>query len=648
MYCPSCDKSYGAVHSRCPECHSWLKVSAPANHRSKSAKAASASGAAGAVSTLDKEPSWPEQSRSASPPAWGGSSSESWSDALPTSSAPQEPAPATKAQGGWSGGGGWGDESSSEWSGVTKMPSAGPMSPASSGGWLGGEDASSSGGSEWSAPKPVSKSPVSPAPTGGGWLGGQDNDEQDDGWGGSSVSSKVSSGSLGASPGASQTGGGASPARDDWNASSSGGGWLGDSDDPPMGGARADASGSSAGWLSGGARETHTESHDGWLSEESPSKAPSMTEMVDRAIGVEEADDFVDESWVDIDDGDFDPIAEPEYSSPTPEVGGVFLKMLLVAALVLVVGGGLMFIGKEEKTPEQIKAEERVKELEFARGSVEAGKKYLKDGTPLLAIGPLTAAVTSLKTSGAPVEEIFAARAELARALMKTQDYEKAHEQWSGLVKAPESYRKEALSGRDESSRLLREQAAAELADAANYIQMGESSSVLQAGEKALKIFEKHGGTASQKGKALGVIGRGYINNKEYGKAKDYLHKAKSLNPGGGYEADFQLISSRTAPTDYYSGGNAGSSYVPPAPVAQPAAAPMRASIDSDKGYVKSTGTVVRRAPRQASVAPVAPQAVQQQQRVAQPAAAPRRAPASNSSGGRKGSKGVLPGYDSK
>ncbi|MFA7483264.1 MAG: hypothetical protein WC314_22355, partial [Vulcanimicrobiota bacterium] len=40
MYCPSCDKSYGAVHSRCPECHSWLKVSAPASAR-KGAKSAS-------------------------------------------------------------------------------------------------------------------------------------------------------------------------------------------------------------------------------------------------------------------------------------------------------------------------------------------------------------------------------------------------------------------------------------------------------------------------------------------------------------------------------------------------------------------------------------------------------------------------------
>ena len=428
-----------------------------------------------------------------------------------------------------------------------------------------------------------------------------------------------------------------------------GGGWLGDADEPSLAGRRSvESSGSSAGWLSGGSRETHSESSDGWLGGDEPTRAPSMTEMVDHAIGVEEADDFVDESWVDEEiNSEFDEFETPEYTPPSPEVGSAFLKMLLVAALVLLVGGGVMFMGKKEKTPEQIKAEEIAKELQFARDSVIAGNQYLKDGKPLLAVGPLTAAMTSLKTSGAPQEEILSAKADLARALMKAQEYEKAYDQWVGLVKGPEKYRKEAVAGRDEASRLLRAQATSELAESAKYYQMGESSSVLQAGEKALKIFEKHNGTASQKGKALGVIGRGYLNGKEYGKAKDYLKKARSLNPGGGYDADLREIASRTAPVDYYEGGNYGGGYSAPQPAAQPQTVHIDASIDGGSSYAKSTQTYAPRASSQAAPVQAAPVQAAPARRVAQPAPAPRRSSPRSNSGGRKGSKGVLPGYDS-
>ncbi len=90
MYCPSCDKSYGAVHSRCPECHSWLKVSAPANSRAKSAKAAVSAVSTGSVSTLDKAPApaaWTEPPVAESP-EWGKGVSDSWSDALPATAVP--------------------------------------------------------------------------------------------------------------------------------------------------------------------------------------------------------------------------------------------------------------------------------------------------------------------------------------------------------------------------------------------------------------------------------------------------------------------------------------------------------------------------------------------------------------------------------
>lgn len=633
----------------------------------------SASGTTGGVSTLDKEPSWPEAPVS-SPSAWSGSDGgESWSDALPpTPAAKSFPSldPASEASAGWGGGGSWGEDDAKSgeaaWNG-SPAPSPVPASPASlaGSGWLDGSDSESK--DTWGGPPSSLSSSSLPQSRG---LAGSDGD---DGWGGGSsagLGSKPTSGGL-ASSGSDGWGAGSSvpsslSPRDDWGAGVSassglgasvssvgtGGGWLGDADEPALGGGRAvESAGSSAGWLSGGSRETHSESSDGWLGGDEPTRAPSMTEMVDHAIGVEEADDFVDESWVDEEiNSDFEEFETPEYTPPSPEVGSAFLKMLLVAALVLLVGGGVMFMGKEEKTPEQIKAEERAKELQFARDSVVAGNQYLKEGKPLLAVGPLTAAMTSLKTTGAPQDEILSAKADLARALMKAQEYEKAYDQWVGLVKGPEKYRKEAVAGRDDASRLLRAQATSELADAAKYYQMGESSSVLQAGEKALKIFEKHNGTASQKGKALGVIGRGYLNGKEYGKAKDYLKKARSLNPGGGYDADLRELASRTAPVDYYDGGSYSGGYSAPQPVAQPQTVRVDASIDAGANYAKSTRTYAPRtsSSSQASApAQTAPVQAAPARRAVQPAPAPRRSAPRSNSGGRKGSKGVLPGYDS-
>lgn len=643
MYCPSCDKSYGAVHSRCPECHSWLKVSAPSNHRAKSAKAASSLTATGGVSTLDKEPAWPSSSAGAAS-SRGDEGGDSWSDALPAGSAAKslsDMSPAPAGNDVWSDAGGWGDAppppSETSWSSA-QMPSASPASPtsSSSGGWLSGAERESHDG--WGgSPGLASSPPVTPSRG----LG----QETQDGWGGGS-----SLGSSSASFGSKDDwGGGSGSSFDSKGPSGGGGGWLGGADEPLSGSVRpSESSAPAAGWLSGGSKEVHSESSDGWLSGEDSSHAPSMTEMVDHAIDVEEGDDFVDESWVDEEiNSEFDELEVPEYSPPPPEVGSAFLKMLLVAALVVLVGGGVMFMGEEEKTPEQIQAEQRAKDLDFARSSVEAGKNYFKEGKPLLAVGPLGAAMETLKTSGAPEEEVWAAKVELARALTAAQEYEAGYEHWAGLVKGPEQYRAEAIAARDQVSQQLRAVANAELTAAANYFAMGEATSVVAAGEKALKIYERHGGTASQKGRAIGVMGRGYLNGKEYGKAKDHLQKARKLNPAGGYEADLRLIASRTAPVDYHAGGGYSSGYSAPAAPAQPVR--VDASIDGGSNYAKSTQTYSPSARRSTSRAPaaseVAPAPVSKP-RVQQPAPAPRRPSSSNKSGGRKGAKNVLPGYD--
>lgn len=642
MYCPSCDKSYGAVHSRCPECHSWLKVSAPSNQRAKSAKAASSLSATGGVSTLDKEPAWPSSPAGAAS-SWGDDGSDSWSDALPAGSAGKglsgrSPDPAGKD--GWSDAGGWGDDpsasSESSWSSA-QMPSASPASPvsSSSGGWLGGAEREAHDG--WGgSPGLASSSPVAPSRG----LG----QESQDGWGAGS--------SLGSSPaslgGQDDWGGGSGSSFDSKAPAGGGGGWLGETDEPLSGSAHPlESSAPAAGWLSGGSKEVHSESSDGWLSGED-SHAPSMTEMVDHAIDVEEGDDFVDESWVDEEiNSEFDELEVPEYTPPPPEVGSAFLKMLLVAALVVLVGGGVMFMGKEEKTPEQIQAEQRAKDLDFARSSVEAGKNYLKEGKPLLAVGPLGAAMETLKTSGAPEEEVWAAKVELARALTAAQEYEAGYEHWVGLVKGPEQYRAEAIAARDEVSRQLRAVANSELTAAADYFAMGESTSVVAAGEKALKIYEKHGGTASQKGRAIGVMGRGYLNGKEYGKARDHLQKARKLNPAGGYEADLRLIASRTAPVDYHAGASYNSGYSAPATSSRPIR--VDASIDGGTNYAKASQTYSPSVRRSSSRAPAASEvapAPAPKPRVQQPPPPPRRPSSSNKSGGRKGAKNVLPGYD--
>lgn len=660
MYCPSCDKSYGAVHSRCPECHSWLKVSAPASSRTKSAKSASAV-SMGSVSTLDKAP--------AAGSDWGANGADSWSDALPApASSPSafgaDPAPVSDA---WSGGNGagWGGASSDSWGGgeSAKLPSASPSSPApSSVGWLGGGSgdddgwgASSSNSGAFKAPA-TAPAPPSPAtaPTNG--FATPPLESADDGWGGSGSSLTGPPASLGKGPSI-----GFAPAGEDdgWGGASSsatfGGAPTSKASPPPasQGWLGGDESGvveeEPAGWLGGAgptAKINTPSENDGWLSGASAS-GPSMTEMVDRAINVEEADDFVDDSWVDeeVGNGEFDDLEAPEeYTPPAPEVGGAFIKMLLVAVLVLVVGGGLMFLNQEEKSPEQIKAEETAKELEFGRSSVKTGQNYLKEGKALLAIGPLEAAMTSLKTAGGTPEEILEAKVVLARALMKAKEFQKSYDHWVAIAKGDSEYKKEAKSQMVECSKLLRAQATDQLAEAAGYIRGGESASVLDLGEKALKIYESHGGTASQKGKAWGVIGRGYLNGKEYGKAKDALRKAKALNPGGGYEADLSKIAAETAPSSYYYDYGGA-----PAAPARPTTVRVKASISGDGPAVP-----VRRVGGGGRRPSVSRPAGAPASNAAPPPASPRtreipayqrNKPGSSSGGGRLGEKNVLNTY---
>lgn len=650
MYCPSCDKSYGAVHSRCPECHSWLKVSAPASSRAKSAKAGTLV-EGGGVSTLDKEPTaWADSGTGGSD--WGEGASDSWSDALPAPSAgktsfPADPAPVA---GSW-GEGAWGSTPSGEsWKNTEpakpSMPASVPSARADSqgSGWLGGDDGWGGAGSA----SGLSSSP--PSSLGGS---GSLSDDAGDGWAGGSLASSapVKSQGLGSTFGDDDGwGGGTDSIASRGGAASSPGlgssqGWLGG--EP----ASTSSEGSSGGWLGGSEPQSSLDDagDEGWLGGASSAKAPSMTEMVDRAIGVEEADDFVDDSWVDeIDNDEFSELVEPslDYAPQSPEIGGVFLKMLLVAVLVILIGGGVMYMGQETKSPEEIAAEKIAKELEFARSTFQTGKDFLQKGQPLLAIGPLEAAIVSLKTAGGTEKEIWDTKVELARALMKAQEYQKSYEHWAGLTKGPEEYRKEARGQMAECSKLLRLQANQQLTEAADYIRANESASVLQLGRSSLKIFEEHQGTASQKGRAHGVIGRGYFNGKDYTKARESLKRALALNPGGGYQADLNKIAQLSAPVDYYGGGYSA----PAASAPAPQVVEVRASIDSDPGYAVSShrggggGGSRSSASGSSGSAPSAAPADNRPRTQAIPAYRPSSGNRSNSSQ-RKGDKNVLPTY---
>jgi hypothetical protein len=629
MYCPSCDKSYGAIHSRCPECHSWLKVSAPSSSR-KGAKAASSSAVTpppstereqGAITTLEPDTS----------PGLG-SHDGGWADPTPSS-------PTNWADSGgddWSTGGLAGGSTSAASTGSTAWGSAASAhgaapEPAAKSSWSGNDDSEPFG---WTASDdaPVaaaaSAAPPPPKQNQSGWLNGG-GDDPGDGWGGSSTGPPASptpknGGWLGGDgPGADS---GGSP---DWLAS--------------KGGAEPTSQGS--GWLGEGSSPTSpaTGGGGGWLNGEGPGDGPSMTQMVDQAISVEEADDFVDDSWVDeeIRDNDFDELDIPEYAPPAPEVGGAFLKMLLVAVLVLLVGGGILFAKNESSDPVSTAADEMAKRLEFGRATMQSGKTDLEAGKPGLAIPQFEEALVALSDGKAPQDEIYQTEVLLGRALMGDEDYEEAYKHWANLKESgQEGYVKEAQQGMKNSSRQLRIKANGFLAEAKKYAAKDEITSVKRLGRDALDLYEDYGGSRSQLGDAHGVIGRGHLNGREYAPAKEEFKKAVALAPGIGYESYLNKASAALRPTQYVAP-------IQTAPRRPARSAAPKPSLDlGSPDYQQSSGRRgggrARSTVNNNNSSNSAPKAAPKQMKEI-PAYRPTTG--RNSGGGRKGSKGVLKGY---
>lgn len=535
MYCPSCDKTYGAVHSRCPECHSWLKVSAPSGSRSKGSKSGSFASSApeqdtrdsGAVSTVPRDSaiSWADPAPNDSPAgAWGsGSSSSDWGDE-PESALDSAPAAPSN---------GWGASAGS--SGGWDTPSKAAAGSA----WGGGEEASAA-----SAPKPSAP----PASSGNGWLGG-DQPQDDWGGGGLSASAPASSGSkaksngwLGDEPSAGSPPPAAPPKQDDYND-----GWKSGSAEPAPSGGR--------GWLTDGpSDEPSSDSGRGWLVDGGSTSSPSMTQMVDQAIHGETDDDFVDDSWVDeeIRDSEFDELEVPEIVGHSPEGGGAFLKMLLVAIMGVLLVGGFMFIKKDHKTPEQKEADELAQRATFAKSTIESAKADMAKGRAELAVPQFEEALVALSDTKAGRKEMDETEVLLSTALMKSEEYEKAIEHWRKLKSSPDkSVAKAAVEGINASSRELRKNANDLLKEGKSLVAKGEVNAVLPRGRDALEIYKDYGGSSAQQGDAHGVLGRAYLNGRDYGNAQDHLRLAVKMAPGIGYEKYLSEVNSRLQPVYY-------------------------------------------------------------------------------------------------
>ena len=616
MYCPSCDKSYGAIHSRCPECHSWLKVSAPS--RGKGAKpAATAQPAAsstpvsngGAVSTMDRE---------------SDGSSISWADPSPAKDSGQWTD--AGSSGGWDTGGLGGTSSQSQ-SDSSWGDSAGGAGAA----WGGGTESSTGWGSSAAASAP-SAPPAEPKTSsgGGGWLGG---DDAVDGWGGGAASTPSKASAPAPAPAKSNgwLGDSADAAPSTSSGASSSSGWLGGEEPAPQAG---------RGWLgdpqpaSGGSGG----GGNGWLGD-GPSDGPTMTEMVDQAIHVEEDDEFVDDSWVDeeIRDNEFDDLEIPEYVAPSPEVGGAFLKMLLVAALVLLVGGGIIFLKSDSKTPEQKRAEEREKQYKFAVSTLESAEKDLTAGKAELAIPQFEQALVALSEVEAPQAEVDAAEIKLSQAMMKAEKYDDAIKHWKVLkASTDKAVAKTATEGLNNATRAKRIEANGYLKEAKKDANKGGTLAVRSLARDALEIYQKYDGSRTQIGDAYGVMGRGFLNATDYGSAEDNLEKAVKYAPNLGYQKYLAKVRAQMRPK----------TYTAPIRISAPVQSSGGSAPRLDLGEPSYKTNNTRYAPRRSSggsssgsANTAAPAPKPKMQEI--PAWKPQR----NSGGGRKGSQGVLQTY---
>ncbi|MBS2034037.1 hypothetical protein JST97_03565 [bacterium] len=529
MYCPACDKEFSPVHSRCPECKGWLRVSGPA------------AGAKVAINPM--RPPSPSSLESATtqkvkpitannlpmpsrPQPVEASKSSLPGPGLQTATEPVEAVSRGALGSGW--------EASSF---SAPAPTTTPSTPSSPTGW--GAPAPSASGpaapSGWGAPASNWGTSIPEPPKATGWgssapgFGGASPSALDTGLGGGNggfappaggfvggLSSGPSSGQLGGHAPALLGGG-----------PPTGGGWLGDGGGGPGPSSYSPPAARSGGWL-GDAGSGHGSEAPPPLSMP-PLSAPEPSSHSGEALAMPDHTVAVDlgTPWED---------EVPQNSS----------NQMIYVVLACLIVGLLAFSGyiywQRKRLKEPIRPTLGTQET---GGSREAGKENLRK------------AQAAFKAHRYEEAQSLAQTAYLLLGELKVASEEER--------KASKSFYRQATLRYGAS---LMEQAQAE----------GARKNVVQAvglADQAAHMFANLPGTNTEQAQALALEGRIYLNSGDAVSAMSAYSKANALRPGA-YRAEMQRAREMGAPIP---------DPVPQQQVAQPLPPEEQPKVDSTTSY---------------------------------------------------------------
>lgn len=513
MYCPACDKEFSPVHSRCPECKGWLRVSGPP----AGTKAASAAGAppiarptSATVTAADPLPSRasgtlmgnnvPLPSRptarpnvAPAPPAptpRATSPGDNWSEPA-ESPAPKiqgqlnAPSPADAASGRGALGTGWESSGSfaapnASWGASNANPPAStggwgsaapPASSAPVAGWGGGQTAPSGIGGQWGAPAPEAKVP---------------------GWGNSGglgpAPGVAPAAPLGGAPALGQTPGGGfaqtpSAGQSPGNGQGLGGGWLGDG--------------------GGGSASTYTPParSGGWLGDSGSSEEPAAATMP--AMSPQEIAATSESPVLSLPDHTVAVDLGTPWEDELPGTSSNKWVYWVLGGLLCAL---LSFFGYTYWTRKSLEKPAKVVAVESSASSLDAGLEIL-----------------------AQAKKSFQAK--------KFQDAqagaETAHTLIAGLSVAPPARVKEVKNFYRQTTLRC---ASDSYSQAERAISAGEFNQALGLCDQAVKYYSKLNGTQKEQGRAVALKGKIYLRLKDYPNAEIAFKKAMKLSPGGGYQ----------------------------------------------------------------------------------------------------------------
>ena len=547
MYCPACDKEFSPVHSRCPECKGWLRVSGPTvgakaggtsrpavplasdNSSSKTTPVTGANvalpsrpvankgvslGAAGPSAPAATAPT-PSQTPPASA-GWGASS------AAPTNgwgldSGSSSPSAEATARGGLGSG----------WEGSSSFGSApAPTAPPAPSGWgtPAAEAPPAPAAAGWGAAAP-------PAAPGLGWPQSTQETGKMPAWGsagGLGTGHGTVGGhaqALGSTPTAGASNGFVTPAPSAVPATPSQGlgGWLGDAGSAPSPyGAPTSKSG---GWLgdNGGGGEPAPLAMPSIPTVETVSDGPAL-ELPDHTVAVDLGTPWEDEA---------------------PQASSNKAVYLVLAAGVLALLG---FFGYLQVKNRELKKPLPSPTQESTAGALELGENYIRQAEKNFASGKFQLAYSDAKTAHTLIAGLKVASAEKKKQVKSL--YSKTTNKYAGSL----------------------------LAQAGRAKQAGDTNKALGLAEEAAAIYSEIPASAKYQAQARAFRGGIYMQLEDYPAAESEYRKAHSLNASGGYAAAAngakRRMSSAAAPPPETSSGA-------PAPVVQP-------SLGDDEGLYPS------------------------------------------------------------